>query len=143
MGYNLEIIEISAETHKIEHVQLVQNRVVLSGRNKLRDAIYGGVISPLTSFAVGSGSAPVVDTDVALEGELWRDAFSSRALGNAQLITRYYLTPGNQNGMTLREAGLFHADGTMYARTVFSEEIEKTSAKAVLFVWTLTWEAKT
>lgn len=120
------------------------NRVMTVGRNQVRDAVFGDGITPPTRFALGTSNTAVADSQTALIGsEVWRDVFTAKTKANASIEIKYFLTSTTANGSTLREAGLFNdaTGGDMYARVVFTNDIEKTSAIAVLFVWTLTWSA--
>lgn len=141
---NVDVYTLDARTNKVLRKQSMHNRVVLAGRNLVRDALFtGGTFYPLKWFAIGTGSAVVADADVALANEIWRDLYTAKSSQPAQITLRYFLSPLLQNGQVIREAGLFTEANTMYARTVLQEDIVKTSAIAVLFVWTATMEAKT
>jgi hypothetical protein len=123
--------------------QEMHNRVVLSGRNLLRDAMFGfPAVQPLFYFVAGTASAIPSDEDVALGNEIHRDVLTSRTPGPATLVVKYFLSPLSLNGQIIREAGLLTCNNILYSRVVLREYIEKNAAIAGLFSWTLTWEAK-
>lgn len=138
---NVRVETIDAMTGAVVRVQELHNLVVLTGRNLIRDAIYGDTISPLSRFAVGTGSTAAVASDTALSNEVWRDVFTSKTKSSAAIDIKYFLTSTTANGNTLSEAALFTTDGTAYARVVLSDPIAKTASVAVLFAWTLSWSA--
>lgn len=116
-----------------------KNLAVLSGRNGVRDAIYGDSFTAPSRFALGTGSTAVTAADTELDTEVWRDIFSTKTRASGTVTFKYFLTSTTANGNTLREAGLFNAasGGDMFARVVFLD-IAKTSAITVLFAWTFT-----
>lgn len=141
---NITVVVYDALTEAILSEQRFHNLVVLTGRNMIRDAIWGDSPIPYPiRFALGTGTAAVTAADLTLGNEVWRDGFTTKSKSSAQIEIKYFLTSTTANGNTLTEAGLFSAPsgGTMYARAVFNDPIIKTSSIAVLFVWTLTFGA--
>lgn len=138
----VDVFVLDAATGALLRHQRVANRVVTTGRNQIRDAVYDGTISPPIRFALGTGNTAVADGDTSLVNEIWRDVFATKSKSTASVEYKYFLTSVTANGYTLSEAGLFDAavSGTMHAR-VLLDPIVKTSGIAVLFVWTLTWSA--
>jgi len=118
------------------------NRVVDAGLNKLRDVLFGDAGIQITHGAVGTSDTPPAAGDAGLEAEVFRDVVAQRAKGDKALQVRFVLGSQHANGANLREAGLFLADGTLYAR-VLPAPVAKTDAQSVLFTWTLSFEAVT
>jgi hypothetical protein len=119
--------------------QETHNLVVDTGLNLLRDALYTGSISPLTKLGIGLSGTVVSPTNTALFNELLRDNLLLITVANKSLTCQYFLSESAANGQTLRELGLFTTDGTMYARVVLPQPINKTNLITASFVWTLDW----
>lgn len=141
---NVEARVLDAATGRTIRVVRAHNRVVAVGRNQVRDAVYGDGMTAPTRIALGTGTAAVADSQTTLGTEVWRDVFTTKSKGESRVEIKYFLTSTTANGNTLTEAGLFNSaapGGDMHARVVFADGIAKTTAIAVLFVWTLTWSA--
>lgn len=124
---------------RVVHRMAVENLVVLSGRNQVRDAIFGDLVLFPTHVALGTGGAGAREGDVALQDEVFRSIVTTRAKSSAAVSFKLFLTSAQANGHTLREAGLFNAPifGTLFARVVHGE-IPKTASVTVLYTWTIT-----
>ena len=92
-------------------------------------------------MALGTGTTAVTSTDTTLDTEVFRGAMTSFTDTDGQTVFKYFLASGSANGNTLAEAGLFTAGsgGTMYARSVLSSTIVKTSSITATFTWTCTY----
>jgi len=143
---NVDIVIWDVGKKQILRTEKVGNLAVLSGRNLLRDFLYGDAVSGLGRFALGTdGTAPTAN-DTALGTEVFRDQFTKVTKESGKLTAQYYLSSTSANGNTLQEAGAFAngatdtpGSGTLYARVTFTP-IAKTSSIAVTFTWELTWE---
>ena len=139
---NVVVQQFDAKTGELLHTQKTHNLVVNSGLNVLRDALRTGTCSPLTQFALGSFNTVVTAAQTGLQQELLKAAFTSPIVSNEQqLVVFYYLTSATLVGSTIREAGLFTQNNTMYARVVLPTPITKTNLIEASFTWTLNWGA--
>lgn len=125
---------------KIVKEDAVHNLVVTSGRNLIRDFLFGDAVDPLSHLAVGTGLSDPVITDASLGSEVYRAVFSTSNKTNLKITYTLFLGTGTANGNYLSEAGLFnHAvSGTMYSRAIYAP-IDKTSAITVTYTWEITW----
>lgn len=139
---NVIVSQYDANTGELLHTQRTHNLVVNSGLNLIRDAVRTGTCSPLTKFGLGTSSTAVTSAQTTLQAELFKHYLTSPPTSNAQqLVVFYQLTSAYGNGQTIREAGLFAENGTMYARVVLPTPIPKTSSIEASFTWTLNWGA--
>lgn len=141
---NVTICVLDAQTGRLLHRERGHNLVTVAGRNQIRDLLYAaGAGTPITHFAIGTGSTAVAAADTALVAEVQREEVSQFTAASQLLTIAYFLPSTDLNGQTLREAGLFNASaaGTMHARYVFATAISKTSSIAVTFTWELEWKA--
>lgn len=115
------------------------NLVTSAGLNLVRDLLDGDSVAGITHFAVGTGTAAVTALDTALGSEVFRDNVTSRETTPQQLTVKYYLGSAEANGSALSEAGLANASsgGTLFARVLLTPVINKSSAIAVTFSWSI------
>ena len=139
---NVHVEVFDAATGRRVRESWHHNRVVDVGLNKLRDVLYGDAGTQVTHGAVGTSNTPPAASDAGLEAEVFRDVVAQRAKGDKSLQVRFVLGSQHANGTTLREAGLFLSDGTLYAR-VLPAAVAKTDSQSVLYTWTLSFEATT
>lgn len=135
---NVLVQVFDAVTGRLRRASTHHNRVVDSGLNLIRDALYTGTVSPITLGAVGAGGTAPAAGDTALGDELLRDTLSQRLSADKTLTLRLALGSQQLNGETITEAGLLATDGTLYAR-VTPEAVAKTEDISVVFTWTVTW----
>jgi hypothetical protein len=140
----VEVYDVRARAY-IER-QIVPNLVVTAGRNLLRDLLNGDTSAAKINYlAIGTASSSAAATDVGLGAEIFRDLLTQRTKDTAKLTSKYYLGTALLNGQTLRELTLCvtsSSGGTpIYARSVLSSPIAKTSAIAVTFTWDSTFSA--
>jgi hypothetical protein len=114
------------------------NRVVNSGLDLLRNALAGDAGVELTHGAVGTGASTPAAAQAALDTEVFRDLVASKRKTAQTLTVRFVLGSQHANGVTLTEAGLFTAAGTMYAR-VTPDPVAKTATQSVIYTWTCSW----
>lgn len=133
---------------ELESEQTVKNLTVTAGRNLLRDLL-AGEGRYLSKFAIGTATTPSTPANTRLGAEVWRANITAidRTV-NGQLRVVYFLPTTAANNNTLQEVGLFGGtpvedkdSGTMYARAVLSQPIEKTTDVSVEFTWILQFEA--
>ena len=118
----------------------IDNLIVTTGLNLVRDLMAGDSVNALTHFAVGTGTTAPVVGNTTLETEVLRDVITQFVDTSGQLDVKYFLSSLQANGNTLGEAGIFNAasSGTMFNRALLSPTIVKTSALAVTFTWSIT-----
>jgi hypothetical protein len=130
------------------------NRIVTSGRDLVAH-MFAGVSSgtppaPVSTFAVGTGSAAPADGDVALGAQRGgrkpissvgyatiTDTSTGAPVARVQvsLTSVFDFGEANDPAVPLTEAAIFNADGVMYNRVVF-EPVTKTDT----FKLTLQWD---
>jgi hypothetical protein len=137
---DLTVSILDAATGQILSRETVKNLSVLTGRNLIRDFLYGDAVTGLTHFAVGTGAVAPVAGNATLGAEVFRDTITALTKADGKLTVTYYLASGSANGHTLTEAGIFTAAiaGTMYSRAVYTG-IPKTSSIAITYSWDLTF----
>lgn len=115
----------------------VHNLVVDNGRNLIRDLLNGTSTSALYTIAVGTGTTAPTAADTALEAQVYSDVISKRTTDIGKLTLSLYIGANAANGYTISEAGIFAADGTMFARTVFAG-LAKNSSNYLTITWEIT-----
>lgn len=116
------------------------NRVTHAGREMLRDLLAGDAgLSGITDFAFGTGDTAAAFGDTVLEAQIFRSAVSDLVKDTLRLTAKYFLSSTQLNGETIREAGLFSDEDTLFARYVLPTPIAKTAVIAVTFTWGITF----
>lgn len=115
------------------------NLTVNAGLDMIRDLLYGDALGGIATFKVGTSNTAAAAGQTDLVASVHSNSVTSKTKGSQSLVVKYFLSSGSANGNTLREAGIFNATGTMYARVVLASDIVKTSSISVTFTWTLTW----
>lgn len=139
---------------RVIHQQRYQNRIVTSGRRMVA-TLFAGTTSNeelptrISHIAIGTGSNPPSDNDLALQNEIVRKpidniAFSELVEGEGearvqriQVGLRAVLERSEANSAEpLREAGIFNAEagGTLYNRVVFAP-VTKTDNFELTLLW--------
>lgn len=106
------------------------------GQAKLANAVAHGTAVTLTHFAVGDGDGAAYDPtqdQTALKNEVFRAPINSiRTDGdNPSWVTVEAVIPATEGGWTVREAGVFDADGDLFAIAKYPESIKPTLAEGV------------
>lgn len=122
-------------------VQRGHNLVPTVGLNLLRDLLNGDNLTGITEFALGTGSTAAANGDTTLVAEVHRDTLTRTVKTSAVLSAQYFLSSVTLNGTTIREAGLFTDENTLFARYVLDTPIAKNSGIAVTFTWDITFSA--
>lgn len=140
---NVEVMIWDIKEEKLLRTIRKHNLAVMSGRNLLRDFLYGDSVFGMTHFAIGTGTVLASATDIKLGTEVFRDIFTQMVKLDGTLNIKYYLSSSTANGYTLTEAGIFgngasgeQDSGTLYARVVHTP-IVKTQSIAVTYSWDL------
>ena len=118
----------------------IDNLIVTTGLNLVRDLMAGDSVNAFTHFAVGTGTTAVDVGDTALETEVHRDVITQFVDTSGQLDVKYYLSSLQANGNTLSEAGILNAasTGTLFNHVLLSPTIAKSAAISVTFTWSIT-----
>ena len=137
--WNVLVQELDAETGEVISEQRTHNIVTTAGLAEIGRRVALIAPSGEDQFAAGSGDAtPAVD-DTALETQEYIGNISAAEGGASGSVFRFVLPSTECNGDTLTEVGLFTVDDVLIARALLETKIEKTSGKAVAFVWTWTF----
>jgi hypothetical protein len=126
--------------------QRINNLVVDSGLNIIRDRIAGSSTAAVSHMAVGTGTTAVSASNTALATETHRNAITETIATNKVMTLKMYLSSNQANGggtSTLREIGLFNAASgvTMFARALLSSPIAKSTSVTVTFTWQIDLQA--
>ena len=124
--------ETGTEVLRMERPNLVVN----TGLNLIRDYLNQSLADPMKYISVGDDGTAAEASQTELLNELFRDEITKRTPEDRKVTFELLLGTTQQNGETLREAGLFSAAGSMFAR-VTHEAINKTSIIQVLYSWTI------
>lgn len=114
------------------------NLIVDTGKAFAANALLNVSASPFTHMAIGTGTTAAALTDVALENQLVRQAFtSSNVTANVVTMSTTYAAGVGTGSIT--EAGIFNASsgGTMLSRVVFPV-VSKGAADSLTINWTVT-----
>jgi hypothetical protein len=134
-------VDVRDVAGRVLSVQRGHNLVPTAGLNLLRDLLNGDNITGITEFALGTGSTAAANGDTELDTEVHRDTLSRTIKATAELTAQYFLSSTTLNGTTIREAGLFTDENTLFARYVLGSPIVKNSGIAVTFTWDITFTA--
>lgn len=130
--------------HQLAREWTTHNLVTTAGKTVIANRLAGlSAVPVLGWFAIGTGVAEPVMSDVLLGAEILRAPLTNLTLTAPGVLTAtYYLDTSTGNGSTLGEIGLFNVvtanTATLIARALLSPVIAKTSALAVTFTWTVT-----
>jgi hypothetical protein len=145
------LVEVhDASSGKLLRSEQKKNRVVAAGRDVVRDLLCG-VDYPPGHIAFGSGSTAAADTDVQLELEFFRNAFTRIIPSQSKVTYQLYMLPTQANGYTIREIGLFRGPKLYYstdaaglgvygARTLVARAVITDIAKDSNVTVTISWE---
>ncbi|KXG42881.1 hypothetical protein [Tepidibacillus decaturensis] len=136
----LTIVIENVVTGRIRTV-VVDNLVILNGRNLIRDFLFGDAVTGLTHMALGTDtSEPSVTPTIT---EVFRKVFTSKAKADGKLTVDMYLSSTEANGYTLTSAALFGngatdsaGTGTQYNK-VIHDQISKTASLSITYTWDL------
>lgn len=120
-------------------VQVEKNLVVRGGLNAVGSLLAGDTSGDklVAQIGFGSNSTPANIEDTALTDSFTKDILStSNPVPNA-LQYDFTLELTENNGATIREFGLFTAEGTLFARKIRAADIVKTSDVRLEGSWTI------
>ena len=134
----LHILVRNEETGEVLRDEWNDNKIVDTGLNLVRDIIAAGNTPP-THVAVGTNNTAPLATDTTLNTEVFRKRINRRTPTDKNIEFQLFITTGEANGNTLKEAGIFNAAsvGEMLSRVTFAD-IVKTAAISVTLTWNIT-----
>jgi hypothetical protein len=137
-----------AETGEILTKYTIKNTIVYNGLNSIIRLLAQNAGDPaaanlkIASLHVGTGTIAPTRADVALLGDVFTmalvDADRVESIATSQLVITKTLGAGDANGSTLTEAGLFLADGTLFARQIHPA-IPKTNIITITYEWQISF----
>ena len=130
---NLKVIENGTVVETFQEKNLIVN----GGRAAIAELI-GAATSGKAVNTIGFGTGATLPelTDTALTGQFTKPVGFVSYPANETVQFDFTLEVGENNGVTIREFGLFCADGTLFSRKVRAA-IEKTSAIRLEGFWTI------
>lgn len=134
------VLETRTASGRLVKRQSFPNLVTQEGRRLIMQRAGGLAGDPISHVAVGEGFTPARSGNTALEDEVYRDVLTNiDSPSPGELVSILFIPTHAANPSTMWEAGLFNAStgGTMYARTVFNEAVEKTDQVSLQITWTL------
>ena len=133
---NLKITVFDSEG-KVKEELHHKNLVVNSGKSFVGIALVNLSTAPFSYIGVGTGTTPASASDVALQNEIAREAFTYSLTPTTVTLTTIF-EQGIGTG-TITEAGIFNlnAQGIMFSRSVFAP-ITKSPSDAMQIEWTIT-----
>lgn len=121
------------------------NLVILTGRNLIRDFLFGDAVSGLTHMAVGTDTTDPANTPAITE--VFRKVFTAKTKSDGKLTLDMYLSSQEANGSTITSAAIFGngatdtaGTGTQYNKVTFTG-IPKDNTLTVTFTWDLYFNA--
>lgn len=138
----------NALTGKVLTRYRIKNTIVFGGLSAIIQLLAQNTGGPapntlnITSLHVGTGTIAPTRADTALVNDVFTMALVSAdrtvALSTSQLTITKTLGTTDANGNTLTEAGLFLADGSMFARQIHPA-IPKTNIITITYEWQISF----
>ncbi len=110
------------------------NLIVTVGRTQLAKLLGGGYTGHITQIGVGTGSAAATDTDTGLTGGVLIN-IGKVEYDTAKVRFNFEVGTNQANGVSIREFGLFFADGTMFSHRVRKSVIGKENDIEISGYW--------
>lgn len=134
--------KLTLRAYDIDGVELWQttenNLIVTTGYNALLEALTGVEGAKIAQIAVGTNGFTPAESDTKITDPVYFDIESVEF--PAPSTARFSLSMGYTDavGMTIREFGLYTADGRLFSRKV-REPIEKTRFMSLVVAWEITF----
>lgn len=114
-----------------------ENMVVTSGLNALALLLSGDTSGDKLVAQIGFGSDPTppAPANTTLDDLFQKDLDATSLSGSTSVSYDFSLELTENNGATIREFGLFTADGSLFARKVRGADINKTSDVRMEGTW--------
>lgn len=119
---------------EVIHEEDDHNLIVTAGRAKLARLMGGGYSGCIARVGVGEGGSAVSASDTTLTNEVLVDIESVSYEGTSVRFN-FCIGTGQANGLSIREFGLFFADGTMFSHRVRQSVIGKESDIEITGYW--------
>jgi hypothetical protein len=127
-------------TGEIKNI-VIDNLVIIDGRNLIRDFLHGDAVTGLSHMAVGTDTSdPSVTPTIT---EAFRKVFTSKAKADGKLTVDMFLSSTEANGSTLTSAAIFGngatdtaGSGSQYNKVIY-DGIPKTSSLTITYTWDL------
>lgn len=110
------------------------NLIVTVGRTQLAKLLGGGYTGHITQVGVGTGSAEAADGDTGLKGAVLI-GIGSVEYDTAKVRFNFEIGTNQANGVSIREFGLFFADGTLFSHRVRKSVIGKENDIKISGYW--------
>jgi hypothetical protein len=110
------------------------NLIVTVGRTQLAKLLGGGYTGHITQVGVGTGSAAAADGDTGLTGAVLID-IGGVEYDTAKVRFNFEIGTNQANGVSIREFGLFFADGTLFSHRVRKSVIGKENDIKISGYW--------
>lgn len=110
------------------------NLIVTVGRTQLAKLLGGGYTGHITKIGVGTGSAAAADTDTGLTSGVLI-GIGKVEYDTAKVRFNFEVGTNQANGVSIREFGLFFADGTMFSHRVRKSVIGKENDIKISGYW--------
>lgn len=124
--------------HCRAHGYLSEANLVVDGALTVIVELLGGQPDKaITHFGVGTSGTPAAAGDTALAGAVLVPITAVTFPQAGHVAFDWVLGPESANGLSIREFGLFTADGTLVSRKTRAAAIEKTDAVSLEGRWTL------
>ena len=119
---------------KLIEVDEEHNLIVTAGRTKLAKMLGGDYTGHITHIGVGTGSTTAADGDIGLTNTV-KLAVSSVEYSSAKVTFNFEIGTSDANGLSIREFGLFFADGTIFSRRTRKSVIGKENDIQISGYW--------
>ena len=110
------------------------NLIVTVGHTQLAKMLGGAYTGHITHIGVGTGSVNADNGDTGLTGTV-KIPVASVEYSGAMVKFNFTIGSSDANGLSIREFGLFFADGTLFSRRVRKSIIGKESDISITGYW--------
>lgn len=111
-----------------------RNTIVVTGYNAAAEALAGVEGARILKIAVGTNGAEPQGTDTEITGAVILDIQSVEYPAPATVRFNFMIDYTDAVGMSIREFGLFTADGRLFSRKT-REAIDKTAHMSIVGAW--------
>lgn len=115
-----------------------KNLIVTTGYDAAAQALAGTEGAKITQIAVGTNETAPTINDIQITDPVYLDVKSIEYPKPATARFNFSVGYNDAVGMTIREFGLFTADGRLFSRKV-REPIEKTRFMSLVVAWEITF----
>ena len=119
---------------EVIHEEDDHNLIVTAGRAKLARLMGGGYAGHIARVGVGEGGSAVSESDTRLTNGVLV-GIESVSYEGTSVRFNFCIGTGQANGLSIREFGLFFADGTMFSHRIRQSVIGKESDIEITGYW--------